>query len=324
MPSSQAIQRTRSRFARSARRAYTLVVVAFAAIPANAQLTPESATGSDEGLPLWEFGVGGALVSTPDYPAASGSTVRGAPLPVVIYRGKFLRVGDGSLAAGRLFESDRLELDLSVNGSFDANSDDVAVRNGMPDLGWAFEVGPELEWLIFAPETERRRLKLELPLRAAFSADDGRLNPRGFVFSPQLEYEHEFADGRYELSFTLTPSIATRKLHDYFFTVDPQFETANRRQYQARGGYLQTSLGVGLQRRGEKSFAAIGISYVSFSGGANQDSPLFVRDDGWRLGVFFVRRLWQSERRVKRPVPDLTESEPQSTIDTDDTASDTP
>ncbi|MEM8546856.1 MAG: MipA/OmpV family protein [Pseudomonadota bacterium] len=289
-----------------------------AALPAKGQLTPESAPDTDEngeGLPLWEVGVGGAIISTPDYPASTGSTVRGAPLPVVIYRGKFLRLGDGSLASGRLFESERLELDLSLSGSFDAESEDVEARAGMPDLGWAFEIGPELEWQLTSLAVEDRRWKLELPVRAAFSADDGRLNPRGFVFSPQLEYERELSGGRYEISFSITPTFATQRLHDYFYTVDPEFATATRPAYDADGGYLQTNFAVGLQRRGDNTFAALGVSYASFAGSANADSPLHLNDSGWRIGLFFVRKLWASERRIKPTQSGLTETPAPSKID---------
>ncbi|MEO0576003.1 MAG: MipA/OmpV family protein [Pseudomonadota bacterium] len=249
---------------------------------------------------LWEVGAGFAAASTPNYPGARGNRLRALPIPVVIYRGSFLRVGDGSVASGRLFQNERLKLDLSLNGSFDARSEDVAVRDGMPDLGFAFEIGPELEWQLSDPAVTTSRWKLELPVRAAFSLDDRRINERGFVFSPQLEYERQFADGLYEWSVSVTPSFATKALHEYFYDVAPEFATSQRPAFGASSGYLQTTVDFGLQRRGKRSFAAFGVSYLSFAGSANQQSPLFERDDGWRAGFVVVWRLWESSKRAPK------------------------
>ncbi|MEN7343241.1 MAG: MipA/OmpV family protein [Pseudomonadota bacterium] len=251
-------------------------------------------------LALWEVGAGVGAALTPDYPSASNKTFRAIPFPVVIYRGDFIRIGDGSVASGRLFENDRIELDLSLNGSFNAESDDVEARVGMPDLGFIAEVGPEIEILLSDPGDGDQRLKLEVPVRAAFSLDDRKLNARGFVFSPQLEYERDFANDRYEWSVSITPSFATERLHDYFYEVQPEFETATRGRFDAGGGYLRTSLGLGLQRRSKKTFAAIGINYNFLGGAANEDSPLFDRDNEFSIAAVVIYRLWESEKRAPR------------------------
>ncbi|MEL7310049.1 MAG: MipA/OmpV family protein [Pseudomonadota bacterium] len=255
--------------------------------------------GSGQGLPLWEIGAGVGGAFTPDYPSAASETARGLPLPVVIYRGDFLRIGDGSVASGRLFQDDRFELDVSLNGSFDAESDDVAARAGMPDLGFVFEVGPELEVQLAQWNDGMRRLKLELPVRAAFSFDDDGLRDRGFVTSPEIQYEHEFADRQFEWSVSLSSSFATRRLQSYFFDVPPEFANASRDAFEASGGYLQTRVGFGFQWRGDGRFAAAGISYALLNGSANENSPLFEQDYGVSVGVIFVQRLWQSKKRVK-------------------------
>ncbi|MEM1438580.1 MAG: MipA/OmpV family protein [Pseudomonadota bacterium] len=253
----------------------------------------------DAGLPLWELGAGVGAAVTPDYPSASGTTARVLPLPVVVYRGDFLRLGDGSAASGRLFRNERMELDLSLNGSFDAESDDVGAREGMPDLGFIFEIGPELEIILSDPAVTDRRLKLELPVRAAFSLDDRKINTRGFVFSPQLEYEREFGNG-YEWSASVTTSVASRELHDYFYSVTPEFATPVRATYGARGGYLQSTLGFTLQKRTDKTFAAIGLRVSSLDGAANSASPLFRSREDVSVFALWVVQLWQSEKRVER------------------------
>lgn len=249
-------------------------------------------------LPLWEVGAGVAGAVTPDYPSASGSTARALPIPLFIYRGDFLRIGDGNVASGRFFRNDRLEFDVSLSGSFDAESDDVGARAGMPDLGFGFELGPELEITLSDPDDYDQRLKLELPVRAAFSLDDGTLNDRGYVFSPQLEYERSFGDSRYEWSVSVTPTWATQSLHRYFYEVAPEFATAARPAYEAKGGYLQTSFGVGLQRRTRSSFMAVGLSYRSLHGASNEDSPLFRSTDDVSFAAIMIFKLFESKKLV--------------------------
>ncbi|MEL7537425.1 MAG: MipA/OmpV family protein [Pseudomonadota bacterium] len=244
-----------------------------------------NSTGEDgAGLPLWEIGAGLAAANTPAYPGSSVNQTNVLPLPIVIYRGRILRAGDGSLVSGRLAENERLELDISLNGSFNADSDDVDVRSGMPDLGFLFEIGPELEWHI-TPEQSRYHWKLEMPLRAAFSVDDGSLEARGWVFSPELELE--IADvwkQDSELSIGLSPAFAAEDLMDYIYAVPSEFATAERPEFDANAGYLGTRFGVNWAHRSERRFFVIGLRATFLSGAENAASPLV--EEKRNLGVF--------------------------------------
>lgn len=258
---------------------------------------PCAGAGEDESsLPLWEIGAGAAAAWTPDYPAAEDSSLRALPFPAVVYRGDFLRIGDSSVVSGRLFRSPRLELDVSLDGSLDAESDDIDARRGMPDLGFLFEAGPELEIALSDPGDDTRTLKLELPLRGVFSWDDDGVRSRGLVFNPELEYEKPaFAGTPWELSLSVAPVFATQELHDYFYTVEPVYATASRPAYEARSGYLQTEFGARLTRRDPKRFLFLGITVNAHSGSRNEESPLYRRDVTWALYAGVVFALWQSE-----------------------------
>ncbi|MEM6492513.1 MAG: MipA/OmpV family protein, partial [Pseudomonadota bacterium] len=93
--------------------------------------------------PLWEVGVGGFAAVGPQYPASSEYDVNGLPIPFFIYRGDFFRVDEGSARLVPL-DTDTVEIDLSLNASFGADSDDNEAREGMPDLDTLVEFGPEL------------------------------------------------------------------------------------------------------------------------------------------------------------------------------------
>ena len=96
---------------------------------------------------LWEmrlaaFGRYGAA-----YPASEDDQANLIPLPLPVYRGRFLRLGDDTEnpIRGRIFRADRIKLDLDFDLNFPVDSEDIDARTGMPDLDLLLEAGPELE-----------------------------------------------------------------------------------------------------------------------------------------------------------------------------------
>jgi len=77
---------------------------------AAALLTCVTGTSIAEEKPLWELGFGFFALTSPDYRGSDESRDYLLPLPYIIYRGDILRV-DRSGIYGRLFESDRVNLD---------------------------------------------------------------------------------------------------------------------------------------------------------------------------------------------------------------------
>ena len=91
--------------------------------------------------PLWELGAGAAVISFPDYRGSNEQRQYLLPLPYLVYRGEVLQV-DRDKVRGLLFKRDRVELDVSVNGSVPIRSSHNAARSGMPDLDPTLELGP--------------------------------------------------------------------------------------------------------------------------------------------------------------------------------------
>src|SRR5438552_3185599 len=81
--------------------------------------------------PLWELGLGGGALIFHDYRGADRMHVYPVPVPYLVYRGKFLRSDHNGLR-GRLFDAERIQLNLSVNGTTPVRND--SSRHGMPDL----------------------------------------------------------------------------------------------------------------------------------------------------------------------------------------------
>ena len=255
--------------------------------------------------PLWEVGVGGFTAYVPDYPAAEESRFIGLGVPYAIYRGDLVRIGEDSLATVVPLDEDRYELDLSFDAAFRADSDGNEAREGMPDLDFLLEAGPQLivriaQWDQGAGQASR--LEFALQVRAVASTDFGSLDHRGFVLQPGLTYEHDrIADTPVDASVSVAPIWATERLHDFFYEVDPEFATAERPAFDAGGGYLGTEVDVALEYPVTGSFSLfLGGQAGLYQGAANRDSPLFRDSLTFSGGVGLTWSFLQSDERVRR------------------------
>src|SRR5688572_23479143 len=123
-----------------------------------------------EQLPLWEVGVGIAAISFPDYRGSNERQAWVLPYPYIVYRGEFLQADDRR-KRGLFFKSDRIEIDVSVNGSVPVDSNENDARRGMPDLDATLEIGPALNALLMQSVDRKTRLELRLPVRAVLASD---------------------------------------------------------------------------------------------------------------------------------------------------------
>jgi len=272
-----------------------VALVSFALAPAVAAQTAEP-----EGKPLIELGAVGGGGYLPDYPAAGQNHLQWLALPYVAYRGEFLRAERG-IVRGRLVRRRNLEFDVSVSGSFPADSDANDARRGMPDLDWLGEVGPRLQYTV-ARAGRDAKIDFELPVRAVFSTNfTSDLGFRGFVVAPELAYQNDnFLDAGLELKLGVSPSFASERLMDYFYEVSPAFATPARPAFDAGAGYLGTRLELlmskQVNRRIQSFFALRGDLH---NGASNSAGPLFRRNLSFSVGIGLVVSLYQSERRVR-------------------------
>jgi outer membrane scaffolding protein for murein synthesis (MipA/OmpV family) len=268
-----------------------------AATSVSTALAAEPAPTVFEEKPRWEFGLGAASVSVPDYPSSPRSAERSLVLPYFIYRGERVRMQNGGVNAVAV-ENSRFTLDLSVGGSLNADSSANPLRVGMPDLDYLFEIGPRLEWRFFdrqGADGRRSRLNWSSAARAVLSTDFSSIEGQGFVVSSKLNYRLDGVfDPRLSVILSAGPVWASERLHDYFFEVDPQFATANRPAFDADGGYLGTDLRLGLMFKFRPNLRVVaGFASSVHDGSANTDSPLYERDS---TSGFAVGLIWQIRR----------------------------
>ena len=167
---------------------FILITVPSLFLTFNAQATSELPTlDANEDKPKWEAGAFVAAFNTPLYPGAAETQSKFLPVPFIIYRGERLRVGEGGVIKAMAVDKPRFKVDLSLGAAFAANSDDAKVREGMPDLDFIFEIGPEVSFML--NNTKQSETWLTLQFRQAFSTDFSSADDRGYVFEPEISYQ---------------------------------------------------------------------------------------------------------------------------------------
>ena len=280
-----------------ARNSLSLIVVFTILLGVKAQAQDTNPNGAPI-KPLWELGVAAGGTYSPDYPAADKNSLHGLALPYAIYRGDLLRLGKDSIAKGVFIDNDYIELNVSLAASFNANSSDNNARRGMPDLDYLGEIGPQLK--IKLGELYGGRTELQLPVRAVFSTDLSRVDHRGYLFNPRFYYERKnIFNSSIDMDSSIGSSFATKKLHEYYYRVEPQFATATRPAYEAGGGYLGSKITLGLSYGiTDRIWIYFGGQVGYYGGAANEDSPLFRQKVNSSIHVAFTWSIFQSDTRV--------------------------
>ncbi len=249
-----------------------------------------------EEKPLWEVGMGGALLLLPDYRGSDEYRLYALPYPYLVYRGENIKVDERRIT-GQFFKTDRILLDFSLYGSVPVKSSDNTARSGMSDLDPTFEIGPAL--IIFLIKNKTEKLSLKLPVRALFSADLPSVSREGWIFSPRLEFEEkDIVRTGLNLGISAGPMFTDSSYNTYFYTVEPYYATATRPAYSAGGGYGGSTLTVGLSKR-YKQFVFHTFASADFLQGAVfEDSPLVKRKTSFMAGFNVSWIFFKSAKTV--------------------------
>ncbi len=266
-----------------------VVVAALSAAGARAELRPE-----------WELGAGASAITLSDYRGSDESHTYVLPFPYLIYRGERLRVDRQGLR-GILFDSGRVHLDISAHATPPVDSDENRARQGMPSLDPTLEIGPRLNIDLVRDRARERTLTLRLPVRAVVATDLSHTRGAGYTAYPHLDLDLRpvFLGGKWNLGLQAGPLYGSREHHEYFSGVAPQFETAERPAYQARGGYSGAVALVSLTRRFPRFWLGAFARYDTLKGAVFEASPLVRRDHAVMAGFAIAWVFAQSETLVE-------------------------
>jgi outer membrane protein len=252
--------------------------------------------------PLWEVGAIGAVFNGPQYPAAGSRHSNFIAVPYVVYRGETWRIGDGAVARAVAIDKKNYELDVSLNASFNADSADNDDRSGMPDLDYLFEVGPQLKINLSGDDNAASEGKfgLDIQARGVFATDFSYIEHQGYIFHPRLSYRHPGLLGQGSaLTLSVAPSWGSEALLDYFYQVNQEYASAGRPAYDAKGGYLGTTVAIGLAFEATRNIRVfVGGNLSFYQGSANKASALLKDDITHTWGIGLSWRAYQSEQQV--------------------------
>lgn len=244
-------------------------------------------------LPLWEVGAVALSVSQQAYPGSDQNVARALALPYFIYRGQVLRADRGSLGV-RALKNPTFEVDVGFSGAFGSNSDRIAARQGMPNLGTLIEFGPRLKWKL-GPAPGDGAWRAEFPVRAVFDLSDNAAH-RGWSFEPELVYERR-AKGGWRYNASVGAVVADQSLAATFYQVSPAQALQARPAYAAQSGLVSWRLATSFSRSLSPDWRLFGFARVdTVAGSANQNSPLVRQTTGATVGMG-VSYTWMRSRQ---------------------------
>lgn len=247
--------------------------------------------------PLWEFGFGAGMFFFNDYRGSNTTHAYPIPVPYFVYRGQIFKSDQEGLR-GRFFHLDRAELNLSVSGTTPVRND--SARHGMPELKPTVELGASLNIRLWRSSDERFKLDLRLPARAAVTVE---ASPRmiGVFAEPHfnLDIAQSRGSGGWKLGLLAGPLFANRRYNDYFYTVSPQYATADRPAYEAHGGYAGMQTLVSLTRRFPHEWCGFFVRHDTLGGASFASSPLVKTNSYWSAGFGVIWVISQSSRNVE-------------------------
>lgn len=248
--------------------------------------------------PLWEIGGGVAAFSFPSYRGSDQTNNFLMPVPHFTYHGDFLKA-DRQGIRGSFFDSDRLDLTVSLALSPPASSSNIKARDGMPDLNATFEVGPQMDVTLWRSENRARFVKLLLPLRAAITVQ-GSPKDIGIIFHPKLNMDITDLPGLpgWNLGTLAGPLFGDKRQHAYYYDVAPQYATVTRPAYEAKSGYAGMQYLVALSKRFPKYWVGGFVRYDNLNGAVFEDSPLVRQKSYFAGGLAITWIFGESSTRV--------------------------
>lgn len=236
----------------------------------------------------WELGLGLGAVAGPDYRGSDEYRSFISPIPYFIYRGKYIR-SDREGVRGNFFRTDQYEFTLSASASITPETDKSTLREGMPELGSTFELGPSFN-INLSGEDFSRGWHLQLPWRAVFALGAEESGYIGSIIQPQLVYRTRFSE--WTFSYRAGITYASNDYHNYYYSVAPEYVTAERPEFRAKAGYSgwnnNFSLSRSFSHQGFQTRFAFFIRYDNIEHTDITDSPLVVDDHSMRGGIALI------------------------------------
>ena len=255
---------------------------------------------AEQTLPKWEFGLGPALLSYPDYPGSKEQNQLLIPLPYIVYRGKNFSINQQEIKKP-FFKTSTVELDLSLSGSIPVSSTDNKKRTGMEDLDGSIGLGPILKYRLY--HNLLNELKFELPIRAIIASDFRSIHQEGWTANPGIFYYYRDSlksnKQRIKVTVGATANFATIENHNYLYGVDSEYATLDRPAYKTTGGFSGISYHAALNYHFDQFWLGGFWRGLDMSQAVFKESPLVETQFSNMFGLTLTWNFMKSTETVK-------------------------
>lgn len=244
--------------------------------------------------PMMEVGLAFAGQYRNHYRGSEQTELQTLPIPYFIYRGEVIKAERGGVRAD-FFANKKWELNFSAAGALGADSDNNRLREGMPELDTAIELGPSLN-VNLTGETFRDGWQFRLPVRAVFTVGSG-VDAIGYTATPQFTFHQKPFWGGWAASYDVGAFFASDKYHDYYYSVESEYVTPERELYDAEAGFSGVFVeGTLFRRMKSGTIFAVSLQYDSLAGTVFEDSPLVETEHYFSLSFVVAKSFWKKYR----------------------------
>ena len=242
-------------------------------------LLPINLPAESESRSPWALGLGTGWLS--DYPGAAQGRIRFLPFPV--YRGSVFRIDRISGVSGDVYNNSKLDFSWNFIFQFPTESDQIPVRQGMPDLDWLLSLGPQFKYYFY--RSSHHKLFFRIPVRINTCTNfSQRTRFCGVAFNPGLRHAMWVPDWG-EFTFRWEAFSHSSEFQQYFFEVQPQYATAARPTFHARAGFLGFVYGMFHTLPFDGWNISTALNLYDYSLAINDESPLFVHKTNYAVFV---------------------------------------
>lgn len=236
----------------------------------------------------FEWGAGTLSFKGAHYRGSDQSREWFIPLPYFTYTSENIEA-EPSFIRGTFYKNEWMALKLSLLAGLNIESEDNKARQGMPSLDYTFEAGPMVIFNLWESEDQDFSLTFEAPLRMVHTTDLTYVKDIGFFSVPYLSFKGLPRSSLFDWGFELSVAYmwGSKKYHEFFYGVAPQFATSNRPTYQAEAGYSGTQFTLILNKRFRDFVIVPFVRFDTLNGVAFRGSPLFKRDSYTVGGLAF-------------------------------------
>lgn len=249
-------------------------------------------------FPKWEFGLGPAMISYPDYPGSKEQNTLVLFVPYFVYRGRDFSINNNEVVKP-FFENNNFELDLSASGNIPISSKENDKRLGMNDLDGSIGLGPVLKYTLF--NNEANSVKFELPLEAVIASDFKTIHTEGWITNPGVSYSYKktySSKERIRLTAGVSAQYASSEYHNYLYSVPLQYVSNERPFYKSTEGFSGVNYTVGLSYHFDSFWLGAFWHGFDLSQAVYKDSPLIDNQFSHTFGLTLTWNFLQSKDRV--------------------------